>query len=348
MYGKVSVIVPVYNVERYLDRCIESITNQTYSNIEVLLIDDGSTDRSFYKCNKWTETDKRIRVIHKKNAGLGMARNTGIEHATGDYICFVDSDDYIQPQTIELAYELARDSEAEIVIFGMSRVNSLGKEISRVVPQTPKDIFFGEEVQSYLLPSILDGDPETGKRVYIPCSACNMLIDTKLIQSTNWRFVSEREVLSEDIYSLLLLYKDIKKVAILKEALYCYCINPASLTRVYREDRFEKNKLFYQKCLELCQVKGYPLAVARACAGPFRGSAIDAMKQAAVYSNSIWEARKKIRTIIDDDVLQQVLRESLKNQEIIKARILFWAMRRKCNMLCCIILKAHNIVTNNQ
>ena len=89
----VSVVVPVYNVENYLNRCLDSIVSQTYKNIEVILVDDGSTDMSSSMCDEWRYRDNRIKVVHKKNAGLGEARNSGIENATGKYICFVDSDD---------------------------------------------------------------------------------------------------------------------------------------------------------------------------------------------------------------------------------------------------------------
>ena len=97
----VSVIVPIYNVELYLERCIKSIINQTYRNLEIILVDDGSPDRCPQICDEWCAKDERVKVIHKDNAGLGMARNTGIEHATGEYVYFVDSDDYIDNDTIE-------------------------------------------------------------------------------------------------------------------------------------------------------------------------------------------------------------------------------------------------------
>ena len=97
----ISVVLPIYNVEKYLNRCIKSIITQTYKNLEVILVDDGSPDHCPRICDEWAKKDARIKVIHKKNEGLGMARNTGIENATGEYICFVDSDDYIAPDTIE-------------------------------------------------------------------------------------------------------------------------------------------------------------------------------------------------------------------------------------------------------
>ena len=101
---KVSVIVPVYNVEKYLDRCLDSIINQTLNEIEIILVDDGSTDSSGEKCDEYKKKDLRIKVIHKKNKGLGYARNSGLEVATGKYIAFVDSDDYIDRRMFESLY----------------------------------------------------------------------------------------------------------------------------------------------------------------------------------------------------------------------------------------------------
>ena len=98
--GLVTVVIPVYNVEAYLDRCVQSVVNQTYKNLEIILIDDGSPDNCPAMCDAWAQKDKRIKVVHKENAGLGYARNTGIEHATGEYICFFDSDDYVAPTLV--------------------------------------------------------------------------------------------------------------------------------------------------------------------------------------------------------------------------------------------------------
>lgn len=92
--AKISVIVPVYNVEKYLDKCVQSIVNQTYTNLEIILVDDGSSDNCPEICDTWAEKDSRIKVIHKKNGGVSSARNAGLDTATGDYIGFIDSDDY--------------------------------------------------------------------------------------------------------------------------------------------------------------------------------------------------------------------------------------------------------------
>ena len=116
----ISVIVPVYRVECYLERCIQSITEQTYANLEILLVDDGSPDGSGEICDRWAEKDSRIRVIHKENAGAGAARNTALDMAKGEIIAFVDSDDYLHPNLYSHLYGLMDDgvdiAECEIGI----------------------------------------------------------------------------------------------------------------------------------------------------------------------------------------------------------------------------------------
>ena len=114
----VSVIIPIYNVEKYLDRCVQSVVKQTYKNLEIILVDDGSPDNCPELCDEWKKADSRIKVIHKKNGGLSDARNAGRDIATGEYIAFVDSDDYVHPQYIEILYCLAIREDADVVACG--------------------------------------------------------------------------------------------------------------------------------------------------------------------------------------------------------------------------------------
>lgn len=111
----VSVIIPIYNVECYLDRCLKSVINQTYKNLQIILVDDGSPDKCGEKCDYYAKQDNRIEVIHKINGGLSDARNVGIDNALGEWIVFVDSDDYISPQFVEILYDCAIKSECDIV-----------------------------------------------------------------------------------------------------------------------------------------------------------------------------------------------------------------------------------------
>ena len=112
----ISIIVPVYNVEKYIDKCLNSILNQTYTNLEIILVDDGSTDDSGLKCEQYSEIDDRIIVIHKDNGGLSDARNTALSVFTGEFVAFVDSDDYVDQEYIEYLYKLIVDNNADISV----------------------------------------------------------------------------------------------------------------------------------------------------------------------------------------------------------------------------------------
>lgn len=113
---EISIIVPVYRVEKYLDRCVNSILNQTFTDFELILVDDGSPDRCPFMCDEWGKKDHRIKVIHKKNGGLSSARNAGLEIYQGRYVFFVDSDDWIEKNALDILYNIAVSTKADIVV----------------------------------------------------------------------------------------------------------------------------------------------------------------------------------------------------------------------------------------
>ena len=133
----ISIIIPVYNMERYLDRCVKSVLEQTYTNIEVLLIDDGSTDSSGALCDRWALKDSRIRVVHKENGGLSDARNTGIDASTGKYLSFIDSDDYVSDNMVELMYAALMTNQSDMSICNFSFVDEEGIPLTEMNQDSP-------------------------------------------------------------------------------------------------------------------------------------------------------------------------------------------------------------------
>lgn len=123
----ISVVVPVYNVQDCLDECLESIVSQTYKNLEIIVIDDGSTDLSSKKCDEWSKKDSRIKVIHQENKGLAETRNVGISKSTGKYISFVDSDDFIDSKMIEILYKTLVKTNSQISVCKFKRVDNYSK-----------------------------------------------------------------------------------------------------------------------------------------------------------------------------------------------------------------------------
>jgi len=137
----ISIVVPVYNVEQYLKQCIESIVRQTYKNIEIILVDDGSTDNSGVVCDEWSDRDCRIKVIHKANGGLSDARNAGMQIATGELIGFVDSDDYISENMYELLYNNMLENESDISACGVQMFWDKNTTQSRMLTPTGTYVF---------------------------------------------------------------------------------------------------------------------------------------------------------------------------------------------------------------
>ena len=205
MYPLISVIVPVYNVEKYIKRCIDSVISQTYKNLEIILVDDGSSDKSGEICDEYEFQDNRVRVIHKTNGGLSDARNAALKIAKGDYIGFVDSDDYIKEDMFETLYKLSEENNADISI-----------------------VSFYELIEDRVI-SVRD----SGKlRIMNKLEAMQeLLIDTN-IQSYAWNKLFKRELFDgitfptgknfEDIATTLILFEKCDKVVLLQEPKYYY------------------------------------------------------------------------------------------------------------------------------
>lgn len=242
----ISIIVPVYNVETYLDECVNSLLNQTYKNIEIILINDGSTDRSLEICNKYKLLDNRIRVINKSNEGLGLTRNVGLDNINGKYVTFIDSDDYVDNDLIKNLYNGIRKNNADTCIAGFKRVNDAGEVLYR---ETYDNIVYtNEECINDLLVRMLGSSPS--KSDSIRMSVWNVLFSVDIIKENGLKFVSEREIISEDIIFDIDYYQHAKKVVLINTASYNYRVNDSSLTNKYRQDRFYKSKILYNELYE--------------------------------------------------------------------------------------------------
>lgn len=339
----VSVIVPIYNVERYLNRCIESIIHQSYKDIEIILVDDGSSDMCPVICDEWAQKDHRIKAVHKQNAGLGYARNTGLEVSTGDAVIFIDSDDYILPETIEYTAKAMWEQNADIVCFGHQDLNANGKIIRAFMPSPEQWLYEGVEVQSMFLPNLIAADPVSGKSFNIPKSAWGSLFSMKVIQKNNWRFVSEREIISEDVYSLLKLYRNINKVVILPQVFYCYCKNATSLTHMFREDRYERIKDFYKKTIILCDECRYDNQVKERLKQTFVSFSIAAMKMIQQSELNISQKVVGIKKICYDNTMCLVLKGYHNKYDSKPKQLFCHAVRKKQILIVYILLLIRNI-----
>lgn len=224
----VTIIVPIYNVEKYLKECIESIINQTYKNLEIILVNDGSTDDSLKICMDYKEKDKRIVIINKINGGLSDARNKGIDAANGKYICFVDSDDYISSTYVELLYNEARKNNTDIVLCGIKNVNDEKKILSEYgykknIVKSGKELLF-------------DYYQENGVEVIV---AWNKLYKRELFNTYRYNVGKIHE---DEFLTYKILY-NLDKVSIISDKLYYYRKNDTSIV----------NKKFNLKRLDLIE-----------------------------------------------------------------------------------------------
>ena len=208
---KISVVVPIYNVEKYLERCINSIIKQTYKNLEIILVDDGSTDNSGKIADKYKKIDDRIKVIHKNNGGLSDARNKGIRMASGKYISFIDSDDYIAEDMISYLYKLIKDNNSEISICNFQQFSSI-EEIkdSKDFNIDKSDIYNYTGVE--MLQILLKGNISYGDYAW------NKLYMLNLFNNIQYPIGKKME----DIGTTYKLYYNSKKVTIGTEKKYFY------------------------------------------------------------------------------------------------------------------------------
>lgn len=316
-----SLILPVYNVAAYVERCVASILGQAFSDCEIILVDDGSTDDSPAICDRLATENKCVRVIHKENGGLSSARNAGLDEARGQYIWFIDSDDWIEDGALEQLQAVCCDLP-DVVKFGHYRVE--GEKA--LVPQLAKEGLYRDDALAGLRRLAFCAAGKYG------LSACMHVYRRQLLEEHNLRFVTEREVGSEDYLFNLQVIVHAASVRVLSCALYNYELRGGSLSQTYKPDLIEK----YTRLLE--RLKAY-----------YRQENIwEQYKKQAYYfylwhlavgtcfsyeylhitdGHSVQDGRKNVRAILNRKAVQEAVVCSDKTGCTIKKKIQLAAMR---------------------
>lgn len=220
----VSVIVPVYNVEKYLKKCLDSILKQTYSNIEVILVDDGSTDGSGRICDECVKKDKRFRVVHQKNGGVAVARNTGLSKAKGEYIAFIDSDDWVKKEYIERLMQEAQEKNADVV------------QCEQITVSKENEYIIYDDAEKYN--KVISGYEACEEMLYqnvVTSALWGKIIRSKLFDGLSFK----SGIIHEDLLMLYRIFKKAKEVSVIGDLLYYYFEREDSLIR----KAFSKNTL---------------------------------------------------------------------------------------------------------
>lgn len=243
---KISVIIPVYNVERYLESCLKSVTGQTYGNVEIILVNDGSTDNSGAICDRWSKKDDRISVVHKKNEGLNYARKSGWKVSTGLYITFLDSDDMIHPVTLESSLKALIANSVDMTVFmhlEFSDEDEKNRTINPLITEECDVKRTTEDVFKFLICNGYDN-------IY-PMTAWGKLYRRRLIENIDWSKSNMRAY--EDNFFTPQIFDNVKSFAVLKKQLYLYRRNQDNsvLSRMLTGNNLNKKPVGYLEYMSI-------------------------------------------------------------------------------------------------
>ena len=278
---KVSIIVPIYNVQERLRKCINSLINQTLKDIEIILVDDKSPDKCPEICDEY-------------------ARNSGIEVATGEYLAFVDGDDYVDLNFYEKLYD---NNEGADIIYGSTKYEINGKTIynNNILS---KNRFENQEIIPEILYNIIG---HVNKNIAIGFTACKSLYKREIFDKYNIRFFSERKFISEDLIFNIDYIPKCKLIKFVENTYYHYCYKPNSLTKRYNEKRFDLVKVLYNEVVKKTKQIGIYEDVKKGINYSFIGNVRVCIKQEKMNTKS--KAIENISKICEDELVQQVIRK---------------------------------------
>mgnify|MGYP005798001529 CR=1 FL=1 len=334
----VSVIIPIYNSEKYLGVCLDSVIKQDV-NSQVILVDDGSKDNSKKICQEYTKKFSNVLVLSQNNLGPAMARNLALKKAIGEYIYFIDSDDYLEPHEIKKLLIRARLYDLDAIIGGYKRVNKDGKIIYRKVYKCKN--FKGEKVQKELIPQILGSSPQGHDNIRV--TVWNVLFRKNIIDRFDIKFL---DVKAEDTIFNIDFYSHAREVAILDTSGYCYRENPFSMTSSsYKKDLFaQSKKSFFIQKKRLIQYDIYEISKLRL----FRQFFVDTRESlrrevTSISGKNKKDALKSIKKIISDRLLLEIINSYPVNQLEYKQRIFLKLIKFGNTRLIYLLINLYNL-----
>lgn len=320
-----SFIVPVYKTGKYLERCVKSLLEQDIDDYEVLLIDDGSPDNSGEKCDELGGISEKIKVYHKENEGLGITRNFGIKHATGEYLIFVDSDDYFKANVLKNLKEVVTREISDIVVYKYERVldgNTI-KENDEKFPLDNDGNFFDNKA----LATMCIGEP-LKKDMFEVGPAWKEMWKREFLIKNNLFFPSERIVLSEDYPFAVKAFYLANKVSYFDSILYFYCYNDGSLTNTYNSNRQLRAVEFFKQMEKI--INEYELgknAIFRN-KNNFIVNMLQSFKHIVLSGETYHWKKKQIKKICNDSQIRIIL-EDIYEFDAPQMKLLHWLMIRK-------------------
>ena len=308
----VSIVVPIYNVEKYLKRCLESISLQKYSNIEIIMVNDGSKDSSIDIAKEYENKDFRFHLYFKENGGLSSARNYGMNYAKGEYICFVDSDDFIGEKFISSLLENF-DEKTDIVISDYAIYNHKNKKFYLPSRQLPEDIFVSIEDKKRLLTYLF-----TGERTVMP--VWKNMYRTSFLKKNNIVFISERLVYAEDALFHVEAYTRANKIKMISKIEFFHLIVPGSLSQGYRANYFEMQKTLNVSILKILE-KYYQKDFVNEYKSKFSASIGSSML--VLCKCNFKDSMKNIKNLLNDSLVEEWYRKKVSRTGLMRYWLLY-------------------------
>lgn len=338
---KVSIIVPIYNVEKYVRTCVNSLISQTYKNIEIILVDDGSKDKSGSICNEFAQQDKRIRVIHKKNGGLSSAREAGINHASGEYVMIVDGDDWIDITTIQKCVkEVEKDPFIDCVLFSYVKEFANNSVPMHVLDNT--EHFSKKEAEDKVyrrLFGLSDDELSHPERMDNIVSCCMKLYKTEIARKGKYfdnRIVGSSE---DTLFNMYALYNCVSMVY-LDECYYHYRKINTSITNSYRENLEKKWAILFKEMRKILKEKNLGEKYQKAFMNRVALSIIGiGMNEVGNNEKPHWWRYRKVRNYLKSLQYQKACKQlNIRNMPIIW-KIFFCCCKMKLTMaVYCMLL----------
>lgn len=332
-----SIIIPVYNVEAWLGRCLDSILSDRCTDIELILVDDGSTDGSGKICDEYAAFHANISVIHKENGGLSSARNAGLERASGEWVSFIDSDDWVDRDSYHsVAMLLARlgEDRPDLVKFGYKK--AAGNDVRTLVPCVPEGAYDRDGIVQKLLPVAFGSKRISDSTLHtFVLSACAHIYRREFLQETRKRFTSEREVGSEDFLYLFSLYIQASRVYVSHTVWYNYDTREGSLTRRYRKDLVAQYKYLGSLTHQELSEAGLDTLLAEDFNVFYVGLMYICIMNECVPLDSRFSQIRRVKRILKDDSLRGCLHGTRFSDP--KSRLLAGFMRARMALPLCMV-----------
>lgn len=323
----ISLVLPVYNVEAYVERCVESIVHQDYDDYEVILVDDGSTDESGRICDELSVKYSKVKAVHKDNGGLGSARNYGLKFVAGEYVAFIDSDDWIVDRYLKTLDTYLKAEKPDVMKFGYQRIKD-GIAGKNSVPYYEEGLYLRKEIEADILRGAIGPIRLFDYSRNALLSACTCAYSTGFLRANNILFESEREILNEDYLFNITVLLNARSIFVTHEVLYMYDYRGGSLSKRYVQRMLDRKLRLLERYKSLLEEKllfeTYRTAYYAQC--------VDSFYSCISNECGPWAGKtavENIRNILNEPECIEALKRCDHSGLGIKGTIIYWLMRTK-------------------